>query len=376
MSEVQLLKGFENTVHFKERITDNIEKIGARSLWSDGFIGEGVVIAVLDTGCSTEHPDLRDQIIGGYNFTSDYAGNPEVFEDLNGHGTHVAGVIAAAHNNNSLIGTAPGVKLLIVKVLNKDGYGSVKGLIEGINYAIDWRGPNNETVNIMSLSLGLSSPIEELHQVIKEAVSLNIAVVVAAGNGGDGKINTLEYSYPAAYEEVITVGAVNHNQEVADFSNTNSLVDLYAPGVLIESTYLENGFMRLNGTSMAQPHVSGALALLINKYESIYQRKPSESSLYQYLMEHTDKVYLADYDQTIFLLNLAKTVESDVKFDKTLLLECFCEARKSQAYFTKCLEKAQNKKERDFILSLIVEAAQTANYIKDYCDIVVEKNHN
>lgn len=108
-----------------EGITENtlevprgIRMIRARSIWREGFKGENIVVAVIDTGCQSDHPDLIDQIIGGYNFTDDYYGDPVKFADNNGHGTHVCGTIAAAENGFGVVGAAPKAKLLVLKVLN------------------------------------------------------------------------------------------------------------------------------------------------------------------------------------------------------------------------------------------------------------------
>lgn len=293
---------------FNDEVTNNISYIGAKHLWDQGYTGKGVVVAILDTGCNYQHLDLKDRIIGGYNFTKDSDGDVTIFKDLNGHGTHVAGTIAASSNNIGIVGVAPEVKLLILKVLDYRGSGTVGSLVKAIDYAINWTGPNNEIVNILSLSLGLPYSKEILHNAIKQAVLNDIVVVVASGNEGDGDLSTDEYSYPAGYEEVIAVGAIDNNNNVANFTNTNKEVDLYAPGVGIKSTYLGNDYSELSGTSMATPHITGALALLINKYKELTKSKPTESQLFKYLMQHTTKVQIADYGETISVLNLSKDV--------------------------------------------------------------------
>ncbi|MEX3625337.1 S8 family peptidase [Viridibacillus arvi] len=359
----------------KDEVTNNIISIGVKHFWEQGYTGRGVVVAILDTGCNYHHLDLKDRIIGGYNFTNDSAGDASIFEDFNGHGTHVAGTIAASLNNVGIVGIAPEVSLLILKVLDHRGNGTVDTLVKAIDYAINWTGPNNERVNILSLSLGLSSSKEILHNAIIQAVSNDIAVVVASGNEGDGDLSTDEYSYPAGYEEVIAVGATNNNNEVANFTNTNKEVDIYAPGVDIKSTYIINDYADLTGTSMAAPHVTGALALLINKYENLTKSKPTESQLFNYLMQHTTKVQIADYGEVISILNLSidvsiddySTEQSDNTLDKSLLMKCFCEARKSQAFFTQCLNENSTENERKFLISLIQESATTAMHIKKLC---------
>lgn len=359
----------------KDELTNNISSIGAQHFWKQGYKGNGVIVAVLDTGCNYHHLDLKERIIGGYNFTTDSDGDTTIFEDFNGHGTHVAGTIAASLNDGGIAGIAPEVSLLILKVLNHKGRGTVDSLVKAIDYAINWTGPNNEKVSILTLSLGLPYPQETLHDAIRHAISKDIAVVVASGNEGDGDLSTDEYSYPAGYEEVISVGAIDTNKNiVAPFSNTNKEVDVFAPGVGIKSTYLNREYLYLSGTSMAAPHVTGALALLINKYENLTKTKPTESQLFKYLMQHTSKLQIADYGENVYILNLSKEVSIDVDYneieetiDKSLLLKCFCEARKSQAFFTKCLNGNLKENERNFLISLIQESASTADNIKKLC---------
>ncbi|MFY0521058.1 S8 family peptidase [Lysinibacillus sp. UGB7] len=357
----------------KDEVTNNITSIGAKYFWEQGYTGKGVVVAILDTGCNYNHLDLKDRIIGGYNFTNESDGEVTIFEDLNGHGTHVAGTIAASYNNLGIVGVAPEVSLLILKVLDYRGSGTVDSLVKAIEYSINWTGPNKERVNILSLSLGLSISKESLHNAIKQAISNNIAVVVASGNEGDGDLSTDEYTYPAGYEEVIAVGAIDNNNKVANFTSTNKEVDIYAPGVDIKSTYLNTDYADLSGTSMAAPHVTGALALLINKYENLIKSKPTESQLFKYLMQYTDNVQIGDSEETISILNLSKDVNIEGDYikkpedllDKSLLFKCFCEARKSQAFFTQCLKENSSEYEREFLVSLIQESASTVRQIKN-----------
>jgi len=366
-----------NKNSIKDEIPYNISSIGAERFWEQGYKGKGVVVAVLDTGCNKSHRDLKDRIVDGVNFTEEFVGENDTFGDLNGHGTHVAGIIAASFNNTGITGVGPEISLLILKVLDQHGRGNVDSLIKAIDYAINWQGKNNEYVSIISMSLGLSSPNDELHNVIKKAITNNISVVVAAGNNGDGNLLTDEYTYPAKYEEVIAVGALDNKSHIAGFSNTNKEVDIYAPGVLIKSTSFNEDFTSLSGTSMAAPHITGALALLINKYENTTKYKPTELELFKYLMKHTSKIHIADYRETIFVINLTKDVivevdnieESKEKFNEELILKCFCEARKSQAFFTKCLNESSNEQERQFLIKLIQESAVKATYIKELCQV-------
>lgn len=264
-----------------------VKLIGADSMWNKGIYGEGVVVAILDTGCQTNHPDLYDSIIGGSNFTRDYNGDTSNYYDNNGHGTHVAGTIAASQNGKGVVGVAPKAKLLIGKVLDGEGSGSYAGIINGIRWATHWRGPNGEKVRIINMSLGGPDDVPELKNAILEAVLNGILVVVASGNEGDNFEETYELSYPAMYNEVIEVGAVNIHKELAYFSNNNTEVDLVAPGVSIKSTYIGSRYAVLDGTSMATPHVAGALALLVEFCEKEFKRGLTEPELYAQLIKRT-----------------------------------------------------------------------------------------
>lgn len=261
-------------------IPKGVEIIQAPEIWPETK-GKGITVAVLDTGCDTDHPDLMDRIIGGYNFTKDDGGDSLKFEDYNGHGTHVAGTIAATLNNSGVVGVAPEANLLILKVLGKNGSGQYDWIIKAIQYAID------QKVDIISMSLGGPNDVKALHDVIIEAVNQKILVVCAAGNDGDGKDSTDEFGYPGCYNEVISVGAVNLERKSSGFTNSNNQVDLVAPGEKIISTYLNGTFATLSGTSMATPHVSGALALLKVISNSAFERELTVPELYSQLIKRT-----------------------------------------------------------------------------------------
>jgi major intracellular serine protease len=262
-----------------------VRMIHASNVWEDANYGEGVVIAVIDTGCNYNHPDLKDRIIGGHNFVQ--GGNPDDFMDDNSHGTHVAGTICASLNGSGVVGVAPKAKLLVIKVLDGEGSGHDNWVIDGIRYATNWVGKNGERVRVISMSLGSSYSNEVMHEAIKQAVARDIVVVCAAGNEGDGNSSTPEYCYPGAWKEVVCVGAVSIKDSIASFSNSNDEVDLVAPGVQIYSTSYTGGFETLSGTSMATPHVSGAVALLINIMEKQYKRHVYEPEVYAQICKAT-----------------------------------------------------------------------------------------
>ncbi|KMY54099.1 serine protease [Bacillus sp. FJAT-27231] len=269
----------EQSEEVKE-VPKGVELIQAPKIWSEAK-GKGITVAVLDTGCDTSHPDLQERIIGGRNFTDDDGSNPDIFKDYNGHGTHVAGTIAAQKNDKGVVGVAPEASLLIVKVLNKKGSGQYEWIIKGINYAIE------QKADIISMSLGGPNDTPELYEAIKRAVANNVLVVCAAGNEGDGDDSTDEFAFPGCYNEVISVGAVNLERRSSHFTNSHNEIDLVAPGEEILSTYLNGKYATLSGTSMAAPHVSGALALIKLLANNSFERKLSEPELYAQLIKRT-----------------------------------------------------------------------------------------
>ncbi|HET7522102.1 MAG TPA: S8 family peptidase [Bacillales bacterium] len=271
----------------EEVIPYGVKMVNAPAVWDEAAGGKGNVIAVLDTGCQPDHPDLQARIAGGRNFTEDYNGEAGEYADNHFHGTHVAGTIAAVNNHIGVIGVAPKARLLILKVLDSRGKGSYKNIIQAIRYAVRWRGPNGERVRAISMSLGGPRDEPQLHEAIRQAVDEGILVVCAAGNSGDGKRKTNETEYPGAYKEVVQVGAVGLNRRLADFSNTNNEIDLVAPGINILSTFPGSRYARLSGTSMATPHVSGAAALIINLFEKKFERIPTERDIFAQLAKQT-----------------------------------------------------------------------------------------
>ena len=184
------------------------------------------------------------------------------------------------------MGVAPNAKLLILKVLDKSGNGNCQGLYDAINYAIE------QKVDIINMSLGISINVNEIHTMLKKAVDNNICVVCACGNEGDGKAFTDEYSYPAGYNEAISVGAIDNARVNAVFTNSNKEVDLVAHGVNVISTHLNYGYHSMSGTSQATPHVTGALALLKEYYRKTFEKEPTEVELYAQLIKRTVELNL------------------------------------------------------------------------------------
>jgi len=205
--------------------------------------GSGVRVYVIDTGVSP-HSEFGSRLATG-------AGIDGVFTDCNGHGTHVAGTIAG-----SSVGVAPGATIVPVRVLDCAGAGFVGATIAGIQWAYDDASARGVR-GVINLSLG--GPLSySLNDAVNTAVNRGMTVVVAAGNQGTNACNTS----PASAALAITVAATSSDDSRASFSNFGSCVDIHAPGVGITSTWLNGGYASLSGTSMASPHVAGAVAVL------------------------------------------------------------------------------------------------------------------
>lgn len=218
------------------------------SLW-DKTQGEGVRVAILDSG-SPVHIDTCHSILDNKTFI----GKDSIDEDMVGHGIFCTGIVAANNNEFGVVGVAPKSSVVFCRVLKSSGAGNPSHIIKGIEYAIE----NN--VDIISISFGARQDVPEIKEVIKKAYDRGIVLVAAAGN--DKVENSV--NYPARYEEVISVGAVNESDTIADFCSKGYKVDVYAPGVYITSTYLNHSYACMSGTSFATPFVAGIIALAIS----------------------------------------------------------------------------------------------------------------
>lgn len=225
----------------------------------------GVIVAIIDTGIDYSHPDLAGKFVWGWSF---YKGNrptdqectpadPRPCKDGNGHGTHVAGTIAALDNSIGVVGVAPDVQLYIFKGLSDRGSGSYSAIAQSIIKATN--GPDgvpgtSDDADVISMSLGGPSGTAELENAVNYALSHGVVLVAATGNDGASSP-----SYPAAYPGVIKVGAVDINNNIPWWSNRGETI--LAPGVAVLSTWRGGGYNTISGTSMATPHVSGVVAL-------------------------------------------------------------------------------------------------------------------
>jgi len=236
-------------------------------------MGEDITIGIVDTGKS-EHFETVHATLDWKNFT-----NSPVAEDRNVHGTFIAGIIAAAKNDEGVIGIAPKCKLVFAKAMNDSGTGSPSSIVKAILWLVE------KQVDIISISAGMFFDFKPLHKAVKFAFKKNIIVIAAVGNSG-GKY--YDVAFPARYPEVIGVAAYNRKHQIAKFSSRGINVSFAMPGVDIYSTTLHNQYGRMNGTSFSAPIMSGICALILSKHKKTNNpntpcKTPSE------MMEHLKK---------------------------------------------------------------------------------------
>lgn len=217
----------------------------------DKSTGFGVGVAVLDTGIDEGHEDLDFDVSRGTNTIDDTSWD----SDVSGHGTHVAGTIAALDNDLGVVGVAPEVELYAVKVLDDSGGGTISSVVGGIDWAVE------KGISVLNMSLGSGSHSQTLQEACDAAYEDGHLLVSSAGNSGNPAGRGNNVTYPARYESVIAVAASDENDSRARFSSTGPDVELIAPGVNVLSTVPDNKYEEKSGTSMASPHVAGVAAL-------------------------------------------------------------------------------------------------------------------
>ncbi len=256
-----------------------------------------VVVAIIDSGIQLDHPDLINQVwrnpteelngidddgngyvddAFGYNFV----GNNNNPGDDNGHGTHVAGIVAATRNNSLGITGAANVRVMACKVLSADGYGEDAGIIAAIHYAID------NGADVINMSLGGGMYNTAFDEACTRAYNNGILVVAATGNEYATQIG-----FPSSLNSVVAVGATDSNDQLGDFSNTGEGIEIVAPGVQVLSTYPGASYEYLDGTSMATPYVAGVAALLLSANPQM-----DVQTLRSTLSSTADDLYDAGYD--------------------------------------------------------------------------------
>jgi serine protease len=259
--------GFPNDPRFKDQW--HLQQIHMLDTWKAAQ-GDGVIVAVIDTGVA-KVPDLKEtELVPGWNFVND---TPNAADD-HGHGTHVAGTIAqSTHNGVGVAGVAFHAKIMPIKVLSARGSGSVSGIAEGIRWAAD------HGAKVINMSLGGPMSSSVLAKAVKYAHDKGVVVVCAAGNDGRGKV-----SYPAAYPGAIAVAATQFDESTTFYSNWGKEIDIAAPGgntrvdqngdgqpdgvlqnTIVPGDISRNDYLWFMGTSMASPHVAGVAALLVSQ---------------------------------------------------------------------------------------------------------------
>ncbi|MED1203290.1 S8 family peptidase [Heyndrickxia acidicola] len=244
--------------------TSGLSTVKSTQAESLGLTGKGVKVAVIDTGIDLHHPDLH--VAGGVS----EVGYTRSYNDDNGHGTHVAGIIGALNNSIGVVGVAPDVSLYAVKALDQDGKGDLGDIIAGIDWAI------RNHMNIINLSLTIDQGSQALQAEVNKAYSKGVIVVAAAGNIEDPDTRVTDVLYPARYSTVISVGSIDRTYHRSSFSYYGKDLDFMAPGENILSTFINprsksnlGYYQKDTGTSMATPYVSGVFALYKQAYPSL-----------------------------------------------------------------------------------------------------------
>jgi len=221
-----------------------------------GAGGAGVTVAVIDTGIDLDHPDLTNAdgssaVIDGANFVR--SGYPP--DDDNGHGSHVAGIVAARDNSIGYVGVAPKASLAAVKVLDRRGSGWLSWVIAGIDWVASKASTDN--IKVANMSLSARGDSQAMYDAIASATAAGVTFVVAASNE---YTNANQY-VPAKFDNVVCVSALTPTNTFASYSNYGAVVDLIAPGSSVPSLWKGGGYNTISGTSMASPHVAGSAAL-------------------------------------------------------------------------------------------------------------------
>jgi len=229
-----------------------IKKLGVDKQWSKSR-GAGVVVAVIDTGCDTQHPDIKNNVVGGYDFIK----NKSEVIDRNGHGSHVCGTIAGEDNGVGMVGVAPQAKILALKALNDNGSGRMDHIAKAIKYAAD------HGADIITMSLGSGYKCPRIEKSIEYAEKKKCLIFCAAGNSGAD----VDIMYPAKFKKTFSIGAIDKNFNRGSFTCSGDSLDFLSPGVDIMSIVPNNKYALMTGTSMSNPFASGVAALYLSEYK-------------------------------------------------------------------------------------------------------------
>ncbi|HSF31881.1 MAG TPA: S8 family serine peptidase [Candidatus Tectomicrobia bacterium] len=263
-----------------------VERIGVPSVFKllSSWSSPGPVVAILDTGIDTNHPELVEKIVYGHNARAEENAND--YQDRNGHGTHMAGIIGAAWNGKGIIGTAAFPQLVAVKVLDDSGHGNLSDLLNGLEWVLEHNNSvaNEQRIRVVNMSLSFSEGSPLLKEITKQLYTAGVIMVASAGNrcadaleeggaeeeGGDSGCDSSSTNvrYPAAYPQVIAVVATDNADKLTDYNRSGPQVALAAPGgsmqsQLILSTTRDGGYGLASGSSQAAAHVTGGAAVAL-----------------------------------------------------------------------------------------------------------------
>ena len=271
---------------------------GVKRISADAYLDvepkSRIRVGIMDTGVHVQHVDLKQNIKGGINVT----GNPNDLSDANGHGTHVAGIIGALNNEIGIVGVMPKTDLYAVKVFNSNGEGSLSDIIKGLQWCI------NNKIKLVNMSFGSSTDNATFREVFKNAEKAGVIMVVAAGNDSSEHL----IQYPAKYPETIAVSSLNQSNNISSFSSYGPEVNFIAPGEDILSTWNDGGYKTLSGTSMAAPHVTGAIAQMLNQWGDL-----SPAQVRQLLKTATHRLPLRSEQQGAGLVDVSLVLKKDIR---------------------------------------------------------------
>lgn len=299
-TELGLDEFMQDPTSYYNRFQYGPRVIRAPEAWNRGLTGDGIVVAVIDTGVESTHPFVAGKVLEGYNPDRPDLGT----EDFNGHGTHVAGIAAGnIHLGSGFTGIAPDAMILPIRVFNQDT-ASNWAVAAGVVVAADPTlfGVNSPKADVANMSLGGSVYSLALQDAINFALDRDVVVVVSMGNTENQAIR-----YPAAYQGVIPVGATDAHDDLTDFSTSGPHNSVVAPGFRVFSAYNLSRIAWASGTSMSAPHVTGAVALLRQQYPGA-----SPSDLKDLLERTAD--FKAGYTQREYghgRINVARALDDD-----------------------------------------------------------------
>jgi subtilisin len=287
-----------------ERLPWGIQRIYADLIW-EVTTGSMVKVAILDTGIDLNHPDLWRNIKGGINTLRPR----KSANDDNGHGTHLAGTVAAIDNDFGVIGVGPEVCLYAVKVLDKKGEGWLSDLIDALDWCIE------NKMQVVNMSFGSLEENQSFHDAIIRAHQAGITMVASAGSNGE---DSALIEYPAFYPETIAVSAIDEYDNFASFSSYGPQIDLTAPGVNILSTYRNAFYETMYGTSMSAAHVTGTVALILTTspkwgYDLDGDRMWDPDEIRERLMDTAENLGLHPHQQGAGLVRASRVLFRHIK---------------------------------------------------------------